>query len=128
MLPVLDTVADDVLYPERQWLTPYLRPSLPPAWKRFLNENADSVGWEGKGLRVMLSGRQELDNRRWIHLSCSRKDLCLVKKLFLGKDTRALQLFVPEAEHFNFHRYCLHLWHCIDDDGLPDFRDSHGRV
>lgn len=129
---ILSTVDDDVLYPERAWLVPFLRPSLPRDWRPIQEENVDSVAWQSKdGLRVMLSGQKELDGRRWIHLSVSfprrtriptHADLTRVKNLFLGKNTKAIQLFVPEEEHVNFCTNCLHLWHCLDGDGLPDFR------
>ena len=31
----------------------------------------------------------------------------------------------PERKfHVNIHPFCLHLWCCLDGDGLPEF--SHG--
>lgn len=135
-------MSDDALLPERAWLRPFLSPVLPKGWERFPgNESGNAGSWRaagaagaGRGLAVILSGAVELDGRRWIHVSVSRRDrvpsyedLALIKRVFIGRDKRALQLFVPEAEHVNVHRFCLHLWHCLDGDGLPDFR-AQGQV
>lgn len=83
------------------------------------------------GLMVICSGAVEEDGRRWVHVSVSRKsripsydDLRVVKHLFIGGDKQAVQLFPPDDRHINLHPFCLHLWHCIDGDGLPDF--AHG--
>lgn len=133
-MSILDFVSVEAATPERAWLWPFLQPPhiAPAAWKREPRaETANGVGWRSArhGLFVMVSGAVELDGRRWVHVSLSRRDrlpsyddLALVKRAFLGPDTRAIQLFVPEAEHVNRHRFCLHLWHCVDGDGLPDFR------
>lgn len=124
-------LSDHALTPERVWLAPFLSPSLPPGWTRSdMHETSNGAGWRSKsGLGVILSGAVELDDRRWVHVSVSRRDrvpsyedLALVKRIFVGRERRAVQLFVPESEHVNLHRYCLHLWHCVDGDGLPDFR------
>lgn len=80
-------------------------------------------------LLVIWSGRIEKDGRRWIHASCSRpsrlpswEDLREVKDTFIGRDRRALQILPPHTEYVNIHKHVLHLWHCLDDGGLPDFR------
>lgn len=117
--------------PERTWLGPFLSPTLPAGWSRIPSqETANGAAWRSRdGVMVVVSGAVELDERRWVHVSLSRRDrmpshedLTRIKRLFIGPDRRALQLFVPEDEHVNFHRFCLHLWHCLDGDGLPDFR------
>lgn len=86
------------------------------------------------GLLVLISGCTESDGRRWIHVSASHRNrpptwekMCEVKRLFIGPDRRAIQIHPPESEYVNLHPYCLHLWACIDDDGLPDFRKDEGR-
>lgn len=80
-------------------------------------------------LYVMVSGRTEGDGRRWIHVSLSHPNRCptwatirLVKDALLGRNRRAIQVLAPESEWVNLHPYCLHLWCCLDEDGLPDFR------
>lgn len=122
---------DAALTLERAWLEPFLTPTLPPGWTRSIgHETSNGAGWRSKvGLAVILSGCVELDGRRWVHVSVSRRDrvpsyddLALIKRLFIGRERRAVQVFVPESEHVNLHRFCLHLWHCVDGDGLPDFR------
>lgn len=141
MFGVADHVPDDVLAPERSWLGPFLRAPT-PAWEPIRSEmTANGAGWRaprlgaGAGLLAIVSGTMELDGRRWIHVSFSRRDrmpsyddVVLVKRLFIGRDRKAIQVHVPESEHVNIHRYCLHLWHCVDGDGLPDFRARGGRM
>jgi hypothetical protein len=43
-----------------------------------------------------------------------------VKELFIGGDRQAIQVMPPRSNHVNIHEV-LHLWHCLDGDGLPDF-------
>lgn len=80
-------------------------------------------------LRVLVSGRREADGRRWIHVSMSYPDkipgwavVRMVKDRFIGRDKRAIQVLPPQAEYVNIAKNALHLWHCVDGDGLPDFR------
>jgi hypothetical protein len=80
-------------------------------------------------LLVVWSGRTEADGKRWVHVSCSRPsrlpswgDIREVKDAFIGRERRALQVLPPAAEYVNIHPNCLHLWHCLDGDGMPDFR------
>ena len=51
-------------------------------------------------------------------------DISLVKKVFIGEDKKAIMIFPEKKYHVNIHSFCLHLWHCLDGDGLPEF--SHG--
>ena len=80
---------------------------------------------------VIISGCRELDNKRWLHVSCAYadrlptwKDLGEVKDLFIGKDKLALQVLPKESDYININPYVLHLWHCLDGDPTPDF--THG--
>lgn len=125
--------------PELAWLAPFLSPRLPEGWKRDSRAETDNgAAWRfartfgaGVGLFVMVSGTVERDARRWVHVSFSRRDRmpsyedsALVKRLFIGRECKAIHVFPPESEHYNLHPYCLHLWHCVDGDGLPDFRSG----
>jgi hypothetical protein len=35
---------------------------------------------------------------------------------------KVVQVFPPVTEHYNLHPNCLHLWSCLEADGLPDFQ------
>lgn len=57
----------------------------------------------------------------WDHVSVSRTNRCpnwpemeFVKRRFFKDDETAMQLHVPEADHVNFHPFCLHLWRPYD--------------
>src|SRR3990167_1384383 len=85
----------------------------------------------GRKLTVICSARVERDGRRWMHVSCSRpsslptwEDLRLVKDTFIGIERKAIQVLPPQSEYVNLHPYVLHLWSCLDGDGLPDFREG----
>lgn len=131
-----ETVEDPtVCMPELARIRSFLQPTLPREWQPREAPGIDGAAFYNKtiGIGVMISGRIELDGKLWIHVSLSRKsrmptyeDMTLVKRLFLGPDRRAIQLFVSEKEHYNYHPFCLHLWHCVDGDGLPDFRIMGG--
>lgn len=129
----------EVVSPERAWCLPFIDPpGLSAEWvKDARMETANGAAWKHRrnGLVVLASGAVELDDKRWIHVSFSRKDrmpsyddTCLIKRVFIGEERKAIQVFPPRSEHFNLHKYCLHLWHCLDGDGLPDFRDRTGGV
>jgi len=107
----------------------YLPTILPTPWKTV--SNYDSVFETGFGLRVVVSDSVEDDGKTWLHVSVSRpnqipdySDLCEIKRIFIGSERKAVQVFPPESEHFNLHPYCLHLWAPIDHDPFPDFRDE----
>lgn len=66
----------------------------------------------------------------WLHVSFSRKDriptyeeMCEVKEIFVGAEKTAYHVFPPRSKHVNIHANCIHLWHCIDGDPLPEFSE-----
>ena len=86
-------------------------------------------------LRVMISGGVYGDGRRWLHLSVSHRErvpdwdeLKAVKSEFMGDRAHAVQVFPPKDQWVNDHPYCLHLWHCLDGEPLPDFRHIIGPI
>lgn len=87
------------------------------------------------GLRAIVSCTQYRDRTIWLHVSFSRhdrmpsyEDMVLVKKDLIGAAKKAVMVLPSEAEHYNCHPYCLHLYSRIDGDSLPDFRDRDGRI
>lgn len=107
-------------------------PCVWPSTWRTLETGPDGfamlVGTGLDPMTVIVSGAVERDGRRWIHLSAARpkrlpswEDLVLVRDVVLGRDAKALHVLAPIKEHVNIHQHCLHLWHCVDGDGLPDF-------
>lgn len=110
---------------------------LPPGW-RCAERRIDGAKWifgEGQGLRHVLSVITSLeahDGETWLHVSLARpnrmptyEDMALVKRLFIGSDKLAVQLFVAAKDHVNIHPYCLHLWHS-PSLRLPDFTRGSG--
>lgn len=81
-----------------------------------------------KRLMVIVSGGVYPDDKRWVHCSFSRPDvtpsyddMVTVKRLFLGDERKAIQVLPEKKNWVNIHVHCLHLWHCVDGDGLPSF-------
>jgi len=79
------------------------------------------------GMTVITSIKRELDNKLWLHVSLARpnklpswNDVLEVKNLFIG-DKTALQVLPKKDKYIDCHKYCFHLWHCIDGDVTPDF-------
>ena len=90
---------------------------------------------QAAGLTVIVSVDKELDDKHWLHVSMSRKnriptytDMCLVKDIFIGTDKKAIQVFPKEREKVNLMEYCLHLFHCLEGDVLPDFTRGSGTL
>lgn len=103
------------------------RAAMPGFPARFIELDDDA----SQRLMVIVTGTLEDDGKRWLHVSASRparvpsyRDLCMVKSIFIGDSRKAVQVFAPASEHVNIHPYCLHLWSCLDGDGLPDFRSG----
>lgn len=81
--------------------------------------------------KILISELVEKDNMTYAHFSMAKKkghmcykDLVWLKKHLIGPDWPAVMVLPPEQEHINLHTECLHLWVCLDQDPLPDFRRS----
>lgn len=88
-----------------------------------------------KHLAVILTRCRELDRKRWVHLSVSHarrlptwSELVKIRNWMLGKDAKAIQVIPPVSEHINIHPRVLHLYHCLDEDPLPDFTHGTGSL
>jgi len=94
------------------------------AGRTFKNENL------GIAVIVTVEELEDSDDKRqWLHVSLSRanklpgwKDIQLVKDIFIGKDKTAIQVLPPADEHVNVHQFCMHLWCCLNEKIIPDFR------
>lgn len=80
-----------------------------------------------KQIAIIISINIETDGKRWIHLSASRKkqlpswmDLKEIKQIFL-QDRKAIQVLPQKDRYVNINPYVLHLFTCLDGDGLPEF-------
>lgn len=113
---------------ELDWVRELLPRVLPSKWRvlEVAGDGAKFVSWMGQ--TVIISGATELDGRRWLHVSTARPErlptwdeLVEVKETFIGRDRHAVQVLPPRAKHVNIHPHCLHLWHCVDGEPLPDF-------
>lgn len=109
---------------------------LPAAWRRERLDPNDPMfgvgmymkGGARNGLKVLVDCSTFWDKTRWVHVTCSRRnkmptyeELVEVKAVFIGPDRQAIQCFPKKEKHINIHPFCLHLWCCLDGDGLPDF-------
>jgi len=112
-----------------------VRPSM-LMWTKLL-EGEDGSQWIHalKRLIVIVSASVEGDCKRWLHVSLSRatsipswEDVREVKDAFIGTDRKAIQVLPRASEYVNINPYVLHLWHCVDGDGLPDFTGGSGSI
>lgn len=102
---------------------PLMFARTPQPWNPYVYEHINMP------LSVICTGNVESDGKRWLHVSCSRRnrlpsweELRLVKDTFIGKDRKAISVLPCEGEYVNDHPFVLHLFSCLDGDGLPDFR------
>jgi hypothetical protein len=93
-----------------------------------IEDRIDGMSFINNNLTVIASTNIEKDGKEWLHVSLSRErriplysDIIKVKKIFIGKDKKAIQVFPEEKNHVNIMPFCLHLWHCLDEDSLPEF-------
>lgn len=104
---------------------------LPQNWK-IIRISEDGAAYRNRtGLLVIISCCIEGDGKNWVHLSVSKRKQCpswdelvQVKELFLGKEALALQLLPPRSEWVNDHPFCLHLYQCLDERPVTDFRKN----
>lgn len=88
----------------------------------------EMVAWAHRcGLRVLFSVEDHGDGRDWLHASMDRTDrlpsyneMKLVKKVFIGDEREAYQIFARADEHVNLRPNCLHLWALLEGRALPD--------
>lgn len=109
----------------------YLAASIEKLSGSYVIPKTVRKGFSGKhySLRILESISLESDDLLWWHLSISRDDLKMptysdlemVRKMFLG-DRWSIQYFPPADQYVNDHHACLHLWHCLESNPLPDFR------
>jgi hypothetical protein len=112
---------------------PYPR-ILPAGWRTIERHSYGAVYRASFGLRVILCAALHEDILKqaavkpWLHVSMSYQDrlpsyadLCLVKKLFIGGNRTAYQVFPDDAHHVNINPHVLHLWCCLDGPVTPDF-------
>lgn len=120
---------EDLRFPA--WAAPFLEHVSSLVWNE-LQSDGTARGYRNvqTSMTVLFSGLIEADGKRWLHVSFAHTEdrllptwdeLKLVKETFIGKHKKAVQVFPCEAEYVNVNPYCLHLWHCLDGDGLPDF-------
>lgn len=102
---------------------------LPPNWRILKKSETTRCYRSRNGLAVIVSCCRYEDGKNWVHLSVSRKksyptweEFVQVKELFLGRESKAIQVLPPRSEWVNDHPYCLHLWQCLDENLIPDFR------
>ena len=118
------------------WAFEFCPKVLPVDWELGSALSDGQVYLRRDGLLCIVSAALELDNRRWLHVSVSRrnslpnyKEVKEVKKLFVGKDRLAIQIFPRENQHVNLHLYVLHLFACLEEDcPLPDFTHGTGSI
>ncbi len=123
------------------------RPRLPrrprPHDRRIKIDHQARDGYRGtfEHLRMIVTESLENDARWWTHLSVSRldgtmpsyDDLKLAKRMTLGPDRKAIQLFLPDAEHIDVAgkmaepKQVLHLW-STRKMPIPDFSRGLGVI
>jgi hypothetical protein len=66
------------------------------------------------------------DGLGWDHVSVSLPNRCPtweemdhIRRLFFRDDETVMQLHVPNTDHVNTHRFCLHLWRPNDGREIP---------
>lgn len=117
-----------------QWVDEFLPRISADGWN-LIEIRADGACYRRGSMTVIVSGSTELDGKRWLHVSCARPDrlpkweeLREVKNRFVGEERLALQVLPQKSRYVNLHPHCLHLWHCIDGDPIPDFAHGGGTI
>lgn len=120
--------------PDNIWITKHLKSPIPGEWQ-LLEIRLDGYMFKRKQITVIISGSIELDNKRWIHLSIAHpkrmpkwSELVELRDIFLGSDKLCIQVLPAKSKHVNIHKFCLHIWHCVDGNLLPDFTQGMNTI
>lgn len=108
----------------------------PSAQYLIVQRGEDGASYIAKdGLQVICSADTEQDGKVWLHVSFSRRnrlpsygDMIRVKDAFIGPKKKAIMVLPADSEYVNIHPFCLHLFHCLEDDPLPDFTQQSGSI
>jgi hypothetical protein len=107
---------------------------LPAPWREINPPFYGQRAYQRPGIAVIVT-EEEYEGNKWLHVSMSRRErlplwseLREVKDIFIGRDKKAIQVLPPEKEYVNIHPYCLHLWHCMTKEVLPDFTQGTGMI
>lgn len=101
---------------------------LPQSWECMGSFGPDGFAYSGPGGIRVIETRGEHEGHTWLHVSLSYRlrlptygDMIEVKRIFVGDEREAYQIFPRRERHVSIHDYCLHLWCCLDAQLLPDF-------
>ncbi len=100
---------------------------------KFVHRTEHGYWLRYKHLTFMVTQLVENDGKVWRHASVSRndcsmptwEDLAELKRVTIGPQFTAYQVFPPKDEYFHGKQYrkeVLHLWCCMDGPVTPDFR------
>lgn len=105
---------------------------------QMIEERVDGFAFRhvlARDLSVIVSVSRENDGKRWKHVSFARAkrmptidEINEYKAIFIGEDAYGLMVLPPKDRHVNIHKYCLHLWQCLDDYPLPEFSGFIGNA
>lgn len=108
---------------------------LPATWRQTSDHLNAAWFMRNDGLKVCAEVEAQDDGSFWLHVSFSRPnrvpnydDTTDVKALFVGRDRKAISVLPAASEHYNFHKFCLHMWSPLSRDPLPDFRHASGAL
>ncbi|MGD8707111.1 MAG: hypothetical protein PVI88_00325 [Nitrosopumilaceae archaeon] len=94
----------------------------------LIEKRTDGAMYRKGNLLVICSCNIENDDKRWWHLSLSRpnrypphEEILYIKNLFFGTDKKVIMIFPKKENYINIHKYCFHLFYCVDGDNIPEF-------
>ena len=109
---------------------------IPVGWQKW-EQNADGYKYVHQvlGRSVIISWALESDGKMWIHFSMACRERVPswdefrdAKEIFLGVESKAIQVIPPRSEYVNINPRVLHLFVCVGGDPLPDFTRGGGTL
>ncbi len=109
---------------------PFAVGKIPPGW--ILHEQSSRHElWlrPSKTLSVIVSIERH-DEKLWQHCSIahpkrmpSYDELTFMRRHWMGAEIPAIMVFPAREHHVNTHKFCLHLYACLEPggSGLPEF-------
>ncbi len=120
---------------DRMELAGFIYQDDPAIYKALMDPERDAVFIHASKIMSVIISIAKYEGEKWIHVSLAKKsilpswdEITFARDASIGREAKAIIVVAPDSEHVNINSNCMHLWHCLDKDPLPDFTMGMGTL